>query len=97
MATFTFITDFCGGTYICQKEGADVLNVLPQWRDDILQGAYVANMDIEEFSKAYEFYCEEFRPSPYAEVVNVWGFDFLVGGKHMLELFIVKTDTAPGQ
>jgi hypothetical protein len=97
MPSFTCITNFRGGTYISQFDAPDMLAVVPKWKEHVVEGKYIPNMDMRAFEKAYAFYFEEFKPSPYRDVTNVWGFDFLVGGAHLLELFIIQTDVSLGK
>jgi hypothetical protein len=93
MATFTFITDFRGGTYICQKNADDLRAACLLWKEDIVAGGYVEHLDAVKFSEAFEEDFEELPPVALDEVMNVWVFH-LAFGKHMMDVHIVQTDTA---
>ena len=93
MPTFTFITDYRGGTYICQKAAADLRTACFLWKDEIVTGRYVQHLDVEAFSKTFDADIDELPPLPIDEVSNVWLFH-LMFGRHMLDLHIVQTETA---
>ncbi|MBV6441725.1 MAG: hypothetical protein DYG98_15865 [Haliscomenobacteraceae bacterium CHB4] len=93
MPTFTFITDYRGGTYICQKAAADLRTACFLWKNEIVSGRYVQHLDIEAFSKAFDADIDELPPLPIDEVSNVWLFH-LMFGRYMLDLHIVQTETA---
>lgn len=93
MPTFTFITDYRGGTYICQKTAADLRSACFLWKDEIVSGGYVQHLDMEAFSKAFDADIDELPPLPIDEVSNVWLFH-LMFGRYVLDLHIVQTETA---
>lgn len=93
MPTFTFITDYRGGTYICQKAAADLRTACFLWKEDVASGGYVQHLDVAAFSKAFDSDIDELPPQPIDEVSNVWLFH-LMFGKYMLDVHIVQTDMA---
>lgn len=93
MRTYTFITDYRGGTYICQKSAADLRTACAMWKEDIASGGYVQHLDVKAFSKAFDADIDEFPPLPIDEVSNVWIFHLLFG-RYMLDLHIIQTDLA---
>ena len=94
MATYTFITDFRGGTYICQKNADDLRSACTLWREEIASGGYVQHLNVKAFVKAFDADIDELPPVPLDEVKNVWLFQLLLGDD-MLDLHIVQTDTSP--
>ena len=93
MPTFTFITDYRGGTYICQKTADDLRSACYLWKEEIVQGGYVQHLDLGAFAKAFDADIDELPPLPIDEVSNVWLFH-LMFGRHMLDLHIVQTETS---
>ena len=93
MPTFTFITDYRGGTYICQKAAADLRTACFLWKEDVASGGYVQHLDVAVFSKAFDSDIDELPPQPIDEVSNVWLFH-LMFGRYMLDVHIVQTDMA---
>ena len=91
MPTFTFITDFRGGTYICQKSAGDLRTACFLWKEDIVSGDYVQHLDVQAFAKAFDADIDELPPLPMDEVSNVWIFHLLFG-RYMLDLHIIQTD-----
>lgn len=95
MAIYTFITDFKGGTYICQKEAEGLKSACFLWKEDIALGGYVPSINTKAFSQAFEDNIEEFPPVPLDEVKNVWLFHLMLGDDDQLDLHIIQTDTSP--
>lgn len=62
MPIFTFITDFRGGTYICQKTAADLRTACFLWKEDIVSGGYVQHLDVAAFSEAFDADIDELPP-----------------------------------
>ena len=93
MPTYTFITDYRGGTYICQKTAADLRIACCLWKEEIVRGGYVQHLDLNAFTTAFEADIDELPPLPMDEVSNVWIFH-LMFGRHMLDLHIVQTETS---
>lgn len=93
MPTYTFITDYRGGTYICQKSAADLRTACLLWKEDVAAGEYVQHLDVQAFVDAFDADIDEIPPLPIDEVSNVWIFH-LVFGRHMLDLHIVQTDVS---
>lgn len=93
MKTYTFITDYQGGTYICQKEADDLRKGCFLWSQDIFKGGYIPNLDTKAFCKAFELDIDEFPPQPLDALQNVWLFHLLLGEDEMMDVHIVKTDT----
>jgi hypothetical protein len=91
MPTFTFITDFQGGTYICQKEATDLHAACFMWKDEIASGGYVQHLNTKAFSSAFDADIEELPPVAIDEVSNVWLFHLMLGDD-MLNLHIVQTE-----
>lgn len=91
MPTFTFITDYRGGTYICQKSAADLRTACLLWKEDVASGEYVQHLDVRAFVKAFDADIDELPPLPINEVSNVWIFHLLFG-RYMLDLHIIQTD-----
>ncbi len=94
MPTYTCITDFRRGTYVCQKDADDLRTACYLWKDDVASGGYIPNLDAEAFSNAFESYINELPPVALDTVKNVWSFDLLLV-KYMLSLHIIQTDTSP--
>lgn len=93
MPTFTFITDYRGGTYICQKAATDLRSACLLWKDDVVSGGYVQNLNPASFSEAFDAYIDELPPIAIDTISNVWVFHLLFG-RYMLDLHIIQTDTA---
>lgn len=94
MATYTCITDFRGGTYVCQKEADDLRTACYLWKEDVSSGGYIPGLNVAAFSKKFEADIDELPPVALDTVQNVWVFDLLLG-KDMLSLHIIQTDTLP--
>jgi hypothetical protein len=94
MPTFTFITEFRGGTYISQQKAEDVLEACLLWRKDLAEGGYVAHLDVSAFNRTFERDFAEFPPLPIDTVDNVWVFH-LPMGRYTLDAHVVQTDMAP--
>ena len=92
MATYTFITDYLGGTYICQKEASNLRTACLLWRDDVSSGGYIPNLKSKEFSQSFDEDINEFPPLPLNELRNVWIFHVLLGEEQM-DVHIIQTDT----
>lgn len=93
MPTYTFITDYRGGTYICQKAATDLRSACFMWKEEIVKGGYVQHLDLNAFAQAFDADIDEMPPLPIDEVSNVWLFH-LMFGRYMLDLHIVQTETA---
>lgn len=93
MPTYTFITDYQGGTYICQKEADGLRKGCLLWREDIATGGYIPNLNVQAFIKAFDVDIEELPPQPIDTVQNVWLFHLMLGDDQ-LDLHIIQTDTS---
>lgn len=93
MATFSFITNYKGGTYLCQLEAENLDIAVRKWKDFINTERFIPGMDYEDFSETFDWHIEEFPPSPFEAMANSWGIDFTVK-KSLLELYIIQTDTS---
>ena len=96
MATYTFITDFQGGTYVSQKEAGDLRTACFLWKAEIAAGGYIPRLNAESFSQAFDADMDELPPIPLDGLRNVWLFHLMLGDDQ-LDLHIVQTDTAPVQ
>lgn len=92
MATYTFITDFQGGTYICQKDAVDLRSASTLWKEDVAAGGYIPKLKVKSFLKAFEADIDEFPPVEIDGLRNVWLFLLLLGDDQM-DLHIIQTDT----
>jgi len=91
MPTYTLITNYQGGTYICQKEADDLRKGCFLWRDDVSFGGYIPNLNTQAFVKVFELEIDEFPPQPIDTLQNVWLFHLMLGDD-MLDLHIIQTD-----
>ncbi len=91
MKTYTFITNFQGGTYICQKEADDLREGCVLWKEDVTLGGYIPNLNVQAFSEAFELDIDELPPQPLDTLQNVWLFHLMLGDE-TLDLHIVQTD-----
>jgi hypothetical protein len=91
MATFTFITDYQGGTYICQQTADDLHPACYLWKDHVVSGKYIPNLNTHQFSEAFETDMDDLPPVAIDEVSNVWIFQLLLGDD-TLTVHIVQTD-----
>ncbi len=91
MPTYTFITDFRGGTYICQKGAEDLSKGCLLWKEDIANGGYIPKLNTKAFIKAFNEDIDEFPPQPIDTVQNVWLFHLMLGDTQ-LDLHIIQTD-----
>ncbi len=91
MATFTFITDFMGGTYICQQNAEGLQTACQLWRDHVVAGRYIQGLDLHNFTDAFDSDFEELPPVALDEVINIWLFQLLIKD-NMLTLHIIQTD-----
>lgn len=93
MPTYTCLTDFRGGTYICQKMADDLRAACHLWKEDVASGGYIPKLDVEAFSSAFQSDIDELPPVALDTVKNVWLFDLLIG-RDMLSLHVIQTDTS---
>lgn len=93
MPTYTFITDFQGGTYICQKQANDLTSACLLWKEDIATGGYIPRLDAKVLTEVFEDSIEEFPPQPIDTLQNVWLFHLILGDDQ-LDLHIIQTDTS---
>lgn len=91
MTTFTFITDYRGGTYISQQSADDLHTACQLWKDHVISGKYIQHLNVKQFSGAFDADIEELPPLAIDEVSNVWIFQLLIGDD-MLTAHIVQTD-----
>lgn len=91
MATFTFITDYRGGTYISQHSADDLPNACYLWKDHVVSGKYIQHLSVKKFASAFDADIEELPPLAIDEVSNVWIFQLLIGDD-MLTVHIIQTD-----
>ncbi|HOY06386.1 MAG TPA: hypothetical protein PLO67_13340 [Saprospiraceae bacterium] len=92
MSTYTFITDFQGGTYICQKEAATLRTACSLWQEDLASGGYVPNLKVKTFAKAFQSDIDEFPPVALDTLQNVWLFHLTIGDEQM-DVHVIQTDT----
>ena len=90
MATFTFITDYQGGTYISQQKADDLLSACYCWRDHVLSGNYIQNLEPDQFASTFNTDIEELPPVAIDDVINVWLFQLFISGS-ILNLHIILT------
>lgn len=93
MATFTFITDYLGGTYICQQTADSLPSACHLWRDHVVSGRYIQDLNVHQFSEAFDADIDELPPVAIDEIMNVWLFQLLLG-EEMLSTHIILTDRA---
>lgn len=91
MATYTFITDYLGGTYISQQTASDLRSACVKWKDHVVQGKYIQNLILVQFTRAFDCDIDELPPVAIDEVSNVWLFQLLIGD-NMLNLHIIQTE-----
>lgn len=91
MATFTFITDFMGGTYICQQNAEGLQPACQLWRDHVVAGRYIQGLEVDHFAEAFDADIIELPPVDIDEVIHVWLFQLVIAD-HMLSVHIVQTD-----
>ena len=91
MGTFTFITDYNGGTYISQQTADDLQGACLHWRDHVVSGRYIQDLDVYQFTKAFDADINELPPVGIDEVINVWLFQLVIADL-MLSVHIVMTD-----
>ena len=65
---------------------------LPLWKEDVVTGGYIPNLNPEAFSKSFDEDFDEFPPLPLNELRNVWIFHLLLDDEQM-DVHIIKTDT----
>lgn len=94
MGTFTFITDYLGGTYICQQAADSLPTACHQWRDHVDPGGTFKHLNVRLFSDAFDADIDELPPVALNEVANVWLFQLLIGDD-MLGVHIILTDLSP--
>lgn len=91
MPTYTFIADYQGGTYICQKKADDFMKGCFLWVEDIITGGYIPKLNIQAFIKAFELDIDELPPQPINTLQNVWLFSMMLDNDQ-LDLHIIQTD-----
>lgn len=91
MKTFTFITDYQGGTYISQQTANGLLDACHHWRGHIVSGRYIQDLDVHQFAEAFDADIHELPPVSIDEVINVWVFQLVITD-HMLSVHIILTD-----
>lgn len=91
MALFTFITDYRGGTYICQVQANNLRKACEIWADAVVKNDNIHDLKPSKFLKAATAELAEFSPTPIEGATNVWCFSLVIGKKLML-VNIVKTE-----
>ena len=91
MPTYTFITDFQGGTYICQKEAAMLRTACFMWKEDVASGGYIPKLKTKAFFQSFEADIDESPPVALDTLRNVWLFHVRVGDDQM-DVHVVQTD-----
>lgn len=91
MATYTFITDYQGGTYISQHAADDLSAACGLWKAHVADGDYIPDLDARQFTKAFEADIDELPPVAIDEVRNVWLFQLLLNDD-LLNVHIIQTD-----
>ncbi len=94
MPTYTFITDYRGGTYICQKAAESLRAACLLWKEEIRSGGYVPDLNVRAFSKAFDADIDELPPVPLDTLSNVWLFHLLIGDD-LLDVHIIQTEMVP--
>jgi len=61
------------------------------WKEDIRSGAYVPDLNVRDFAKAFDADNEELPPVPLDTLRNVWLFHLMIGDE-LLNVHIVQTD-----
>ncbi len=54
MATFPFIAEYPGGTYISQHSADDLRSACFLWKDHVVEGRHVKHLKEKAFHKAFE-------------------------------------------
>ncbi len=93
MATFTFITEYQGGTYISQHSANNLRNACFLWKDHVVEGRHIKHLKEKAFNKAFEADIDELPPVALEGVTNAWLFQLLIG-EDMLNTHIVQTELA---
>jgi hypothetical protein len=91
MATYTFITEYRGGTYISQQTAGNLLEACGLWKRHVVSGKYIQALDLKQFSRSFDADIEELPPVTIDQVQNVWLFQLLVEDE-MLSAHIIQTD-----
>jgi hypothetical protein len=94
MPVYTFIADYRGGTYICQPEASDLRSAISRWKEHVVEGHYVPDLNRTRFAETVDFYLDELPPMAIDEVRNVWLFKF-AQGRYIWEVHVVQTDAKP--
>jgi hypothetical protein len=96
MATFTFITDYKGGTYISQQEAADLPAACYRWKDHVISGGYIQDLNAKQFGIVFDADIHELPPVAIDDTINVWLFQLLIED-NMLITHIILTDLSTSQ
>lgn len=94
MATFSFITEFLGGTYISQHEAPDVHRACSVWRDHLVEERPFADLDAVLFSNEFDFYIDFMPPVAMDNLKHIWAFGFAYAPKKSVNTTIVQTEIA---
>lgn len=91
MATFTFIANYNGGTFIRQAQAADVLQACRVWAVAVVKNQDIPDLNTAKFLKNVADDMDEFPPAPLDDTPNVWCFT-VGSGKAFMLVNIVKTE-----
>lgn len=86
--TYTFITNYRGGTYIEQVAASDVWKATLLWADKTANDPEVEHLDAAAFRQA----AAEFPPVPIDGCPNVWHL-FFFSGRNRMDVHIVAATT----
>lgn len=94
MASFTFLTEFRGGTYIGQHQADTLRSACTLWKADVLAGRYIQALDPADFARVFDTEIDELPPVAIEGVAGVWLF-VLKLGRFLLSVHVVAA--APDQ
>ena len=94
MATFSFITEFLGGTYISQHDSPDLRTACMMWRDHLIRDKPFPELDTDAFSGEFDFYIDFMPPVAVETLANIWTFGFAYEPKKSINSNIIQTDTS---
>ena len=93
MSLYTFILEYCGGTYIAQSKGRTLAKVCAKWSENLDESQIPGLGKKGKESLARQVLAEP--PAQLEETENVWCSAASVHGKLAL-ITIVKTEAAQG-
>lgn len=89
MNTFTFITEYIGGTYISQFESLDMMTAFDQWVTDFSHSEFIT----EKEGTVIRWWAsqDDMPPCAIENVINIWFWEVRINKKY-LRLHIIKTN-----